>query len=66
MSGKHDGQKVDTCNDETVSALMKEHRELAAKAGVSATPSFLIRGHVVTGLNIPEIENFLKNQKNLN
>ena len=66
MSGKHDGEKVDTCNDEKVSALIKEHREFAEKAGVSATPSFLIHGHVVAGLNIPVIENLLKNQKNLN
>ena len=66
MSGKHDGEKVDTCNDEKVSALIKEHRELAAKAGVSGTPSFWINGHVVAGANIPVIENLLKNQKNLN
>ncbi len=66
MSGKHDGERVDTCNDEKVSALMKEHRELAAKAGVSGTPSFWINGHFVSGANIPVIENLLKNQKNLN
>jgi|SRR5271157_3923514 len=66
MSGKHDGEKVDTCNDAKVSALIKEHRELAAKAGLNATPSFLIHGHVVTGFNIPVIEHLLGNQKNLN
>ena len=66
MTGKHDGENVDTCRDERVSALMKEHRELAAKAGVSGTPSFWINGHVVVGANIPVIEHLLKNQKNLN
>jgi thiol:disulfide interchange protein DsbC len=66
MSGKHDGHKVDTCTDERVSALMKEHRELAAKAGVSGTPSFWINGHFVAGANIPVIETMLKHQKNLN
>ena len=66
MTGKHDGENVDTCLDERVSALMKEHRELAAKAGVSGTPSFWINGHVVVGANIPVIEHLLGNQKNLN
>ena len=66
MSGKHDGHKVDTCSDEKVSALMKEHRELAARAGVSGTPSFWINGHFVVGANIPVIESMLKHQENLN
>ena len=66
MSGKHDGERLDTCNDAKVSALIDEHRELAVRAGVSATPSFLIHGHVVTGLNIPAIEELLEHQKNLN
>ena len=61
MSGKHDGERLDTCNDAKVSALIREHRELAVKAGVSGTPSFLIHGHVVTGLNIPVIEQLLEN-----
>jgi len=61
MSGKHDEEQLDTCNDAKVSALIKEHRELAVKAGVSGTPSFLIHGHVVTGLNIPVIEQLLEN-----
>ena len=60
MSGKHDGERLDTCNDAKVSALIKEHRELAVKAGVSGTPSFFIHGHVVTGLNTPAIEQLLE------
>jgi thiol:disulfide interchange protein DsbC len=64
MSGKYDDRKVEPCGDERVSALIKEHRELATKAGVSATPSFWINGQFVMGANIPAIENALKNQNN--
>ena len=66
MSGTYDDRKVDACSDEKVSALLKEHRELAAKAGVSVTPSFWINGQVIVGANIPAIESSLKNQKNFN
>ncbi len=64
MSGKYDDRKVEPCGDERVSALIKEHRELATKAGVSATPSFWINGQFVMGANIPAMENALKNQNN--
>jgi thiol:disulfide interchange protein DsbC len=66
MSGKYDDRKVEPCDDEKVSALLKEHRELAAKAGVSGTPSFWINGQFIVGANIPAIENILKNHKNVN
>lgn len=66
MSGKHDDRKVEPCGDGKVSALLQEHRELAAKAGVSATPSFWINGRFIVGANIPAIENMLRNQKNTN
>jgi thiol:disulfide interchange protein DsbC len=66
MSGKYDHRKVGACSDEKVSTLLKEHRELAAKAGVTGTPSFWINGQFVVGANIPAIEGILKNQKNLN
>jgi hypothetical protein len=40
MSGKYDDRKTDACSDKKVSALLKEHRELASRARVSGTPSF--------------------------
>ncbi len=61
MTGKYDQQKVEPCPDEKVSALLKEHREIAAKAGVTGTPAFWINGQFVMGANIPAIENLLKN-----
>ena len=66
MSGKHDDRKVEPCGDEKVSVILREHRELAAKAGVSATPSFWVNGQFVMGANIPVIEKILKNQNNTN
>jgi len=66
MSGKYDHRKVDACSDEKVSALLREHRELAAKAGVSGTPSFWINGQFIVGANIPAIESILKSKQNLN
>ncbi len=66
MSGKHDQQKVEPCPDEKVSALLKEHGEIAAKAGVTGTPAFWINGSFVMGANIPVIEKVLKDQDNAN
>jgi thiol:disulfide interchange protein DsbC len=65
MSGKYDDRKADACGDEKVEALLKEHRELAAKAGVSGTPSFWINGQFIVGANIPAIESILNKKGNL-
>ena len=59
MNGKYDGQKVGTCENEQVSALIKEHKDIASKIGITATPTFWINGQYVSGANIPIIEQVL-------
>jgi thiol:disulfide interchange protein DsbC len=63
MAGKIDGQKVDTCPDDEVSALMKDHLEIANKAGINGTPVFWINGAFVHGANIPALEALLNQNK---
>lgn len=44
-------------------ALLKEHKELAARAGVFATPTLWVNGRHVSGADIPLIEKYLKGEK---
>jgi thiol:disulfide interchange protein DsbC len=44
-------------------ALLAEHKELAAKAGVFATPTLWVNGKHVSGADIPLIEKYLKGEK---
>lgn len=39
--------------------LQETHQEIAKKAGVSATPTFMIYGRVVEGFDLPRIEELL-------
>ena len=59
MSGKYDSKKPDTCQDQKVSALLKEHKEIALQAGVNGLPAVWIDGKSVQGANIPAIEKLL-------
>ena len=43
--------------------LLEEHRRLALKAGVFATPTLWVNGKHVAGANIPLIEKYLKGEK---
>jgi len=43
-------------------ALLAEHKELAAKAGVFATPTLWVNGRHVSGADIPLIEKYLKGE----
>lgn len=60
MSGKIDSKKIDVCKDEKVSELLNEHKQMAARVGVSGTPTLIVNGQLVVGANIPLIEKFLK------
>ena len=62
MEGKLDGKTVDTCGKDSVSATMREHKEIATKAGINGTPAFWVNGKSVQGANIPALEALL-NQK---
>ncbi len=48
---------------EKAGALLEEHRQLAIKAGVFATPTLWVNGKHVPGADIPLIEKYLKGEK---
>jgi len=64
MRGIHDKEKLDACSGERASALLHEHKDIAARAGVGGTPSFWIDGHAVVGANIPALEKLLDEPTN--
>ncbi len=63
MTGKLDDMKFKACKDGGVDQRAKEHKDAAARLGVTGTPFFLINGHPVSGANFPQIEKLL-GQKN--
>jgi thiol:disulfide interchange protein DsbC len=63
MSGKLDDMKLKVCDSSDVEALIKVHRETAAKIGVTGTPFFIINSQPVVGANIPQIEKLLGGNK---
>ena len=60
MKGKIDGQKYQTCTNAEVDGLIKIHKSVGEKLGVTGTPLFVIDGKVVMGADIPKIETLLK------
>ena len=57
MKGKLDDQKYEKCDKPEAENLMKVHKEIAEKMGVSGTPFFIINGKkAVVGSNTQEIE----------
>jgi thiol:disulfide interchange protein DsbC len=65
MTGKLDDMKFTPCADNAVAELVKTHKEIGDKIGISGfgTPMFLIDGQFVKGANIPEIEKILSAKK---
>jgi len=57
MKGKLDDQKYAKCEKAEAADLLKVHKELAGKIGITGTPFFIINGKkAVVGANTPEIE----------
>jgi thiol:disulfide interchange protein DsbC len=67
MKGKLDSIKYETCTNAEVEVLLKLHESAAAKIGVQSTPFFIIDGTVVSGADIPKMEQLLgkKNSRDL-
>ncbi|HBL23706.1 MAG TPA: protein-disulfide isomerase [Deltaproteobacteria bacterium] len=59
MEGKFDGKPMDTCNSETVSDIMKTHRDIGTKTGIQGTPMLWVNNTAVRGANIPIIKGLL-------
>ncbi|NVN92105.1 MAG: DsbC family protein [Desulfuromonadales bacterium] len=58
MDGQRDKEKFPE-PDSRASGLVMQHRQLAARMGVTGTPQFWINGKMVQGANIPVIEKLL-------
>ena len=59
MAGKLDDMKFKPCGDAEVAELVKAHKEIGARIGVTGTPLFLIDGQVIEGADIPRMEKIL-------
>jgi thiol:disulfide interchange protein DsbC len=65
MTGKLDEMKFTPCDDAAAAELVKTHKALGDKIGISGlgTPLFLIDGQFVRGANMPQIEKILGAKK---
>lgn len=63
MTGKLDDMKFTPCKSAAADDLLKAHREIVDRIGVTGTPLFLIDGQVVFGADIPRMEKILGSQK---
>lgn len=63
MAGKLDDMKLTPCKTAAVEDLLKAHREIGDRVGVTGTPLFLIDGQVVFGADIPRMEKILSGKK---
>lgn len=58
MAGQLDQDQLPNFNS---SGLLAEHRKTAATIQASSTPKYWVNGHLVSGFNPEQIENFLQN-----
>jgi thiol:disulfide interchange protein DsbC len=63
MAGKLDDMKFTPCTSDAVEDLLKNHREIGDRVGITGTPLFLIDGQVVFGADIPRMEGILGSMK---
>lgn len=63
MAGKLDDMKFKPCEDAAVTELVKTHKEIGTRIGVTGTPLFLIDGQVIGGADIPRMEKILGSKK---
>jgi thiol:disulfide interchange protein DsbC len=63
MTGKLDDMKFTPCKTAAVEEILKAHKEIIERIGVTGTPLFLIDGQVVFGADIPRMEKLLGGKK---
>jgi thiol:disulfide interchange protein DsbC len=63
MTGKLDDMKFTPCKSAAADDLLKAHKEMIERIGVTGTPLFLIDGQVVFGADIPRMEKILGGKK---
>lgn len=63
MTGKLDQMQFTLCEETAAAELLKTHKEIGARIGVTGTPLFLINGQVVGGADIPLMGKILDGRK---
>jgi thiol:disulfide interchange protein DsbC len=63
MTGKLDDMKFTPCTSAAADDLLKAHKEMVNRIGVSSTPLFMIDGEIIFGADIPRMERILGNKK---
>lgn len=63
MNGKLDDMKFTPCKSAEAENLLKTHKEILNRIGVTSTPIFLIDGQVIFGADIPRMERILGGKK---
>jgi thiol:disulfide interchange protein DsbC len=59
MEGKIDRQKYESCKADDVEALLKLHKSVGDRMGVTGTPFYIVDGQVVAGLDTNKIQQIL-------
>jgi thiol:disulfide interchange protein DsbC len=63
MTGKLDDMKFTPCKSDAAEELLKAHKEIGSRLGVTGTPLFLIDGQFIFGADIPRMEKILNDKK---
>jgi thiol:disulfide interchange protein DsbC len=59
MSGKLDDMKFTPCKSPAADELIRVHKEICNRLGITGTPLFMIDGEIVWGADIPRMEQLL-------
>ncbi|MBA4417056.1 MAG: protein-disulfide isomerase [Syntrophus sp. (in: bacteria)] len=62
MTGKLDSMKYEACTKPEANDLLKAHKEIAEKMGISGTPFFIVNNKAISGANFAQIEAALKSK----
>ena len=61
---KERGSKYETCKGAEADDLIRPHKSLAAKLGISSTPFFIVDGVAVSGIDTVRINQLLAKDRN--
>jgi thiol:disulfide interchange protein DsbC len=59
MKGSVDKEKYEVCKNPEVEDLLKLHKEISDKIGITSTPFFMVNGTVVSGADISRLEQLI-------
>lgn len=60
FQGKLDHQKYEACNKPDIDELVRIHKDVSRKMGITSTPFFIVNGKPISGANTVEIDKALQ------